>query len=117
MSLPAIILPQASRYPMSMDDHSSKRGLERYVQDRHRGAELDVGVFQWQPPQQAQRKDSYLDIALNNTVRPVLGTVLDERRAEEWTGFYKGGIEVSTALYGRSEGLSGVGWSVRFRRS
>lgn len=94
---------------MSMDDHSSKRGLERYVQERHQGAQLDVGVFQWQPPQQAQKKDSYLDIALNNTVRPVLGTVLDARRAEEWTGYTKAALKLAPLFMEGPKGYLALG--------
>lgn len=94
---------------MSLDDHNSRPGLERYLRERHRGAELDVGLLQQYVQPTPEKKDSYLDIALNHTVRPVLGTVLDARRAEEWTGYTKAAMKLAPLFMEGRKGLLALG--------
>lgn len=66
------------------------RGLDRFVREQQRGAQLDINVLQaGAGTESAKKSDSYLDIVANHTVKPVLNTFLSDRRAEEYTGLVK----------------------------
>lgn len=68
-----------------------------------------MGVFQANGLPTAEKKDSYLDIALNHTVRPVLDTVLDDRRAEEWTGYTKAALKLAPLFMEGPKGYIALG--------